>query len=223
MWFALSARLREGEALYLNAQFRDVLLECYEQITGQTPPATVEDEVHAMVETVNREHPETYLAHAVQNGIAKAFEEGVRRQNWDLAKIQQQGARTLRRFSQQDAVRDLLQDAQINPSQLSIVNCLQQVIDQVSPRQDIASGSAPSSPPAFRPDLAAAPVATPAARAETPETPVDEGMAAAIASGEVDADVARGRTPSHDVGNRGASEGAGAPGHSHTTGRDNRG
>lgn len=108
MWLALSARLGEGEALYSNEQFRVALLECYEQITGQTAPAVVEEEVTAMVETVNREHPETYLAHVVQNGIAKAFEEGVRRQNWDLARIQPQSASTLRRLSQQDAVRDLL-------------------------------------------------------------------------------------------------------------------
>ena len=192
MWLALAERLRKGEALYSNRHFRVALLEIYEQVTGQPPPSQVEDEVWEMVETVNRDHPETYLAQAVQNGIAKAFEEGVRQQNWDLAKIQEQGARALKRFSQQESVRELLEDAQISPSQLSIVSCLQKVIDQVSPRMQATATSQASAPPAFRPDLAAPePVAKPTE--QVPETPADADMEAAIASGEVDADVARER------------------------------
>ncbi len=192
MWLALAARLRDGQALYSNAHFRVALLEIYEQITGQPPPSQVATEIGAMVETVNREHPDTYLAQAVQNGIAKAFEEGVRRQNWDLVKIQSQGARALKRFSQQESVRELLQDAQINPAQLSMVNCLQRVIDQVAPKQELARTPKPSISPTFRPDLAAA-VSAPSASSAAGDPRVDADMEAAIASGDVDADVAKER------------------------------
>ncbi|HJP31759.1 MAG TPA: hypothetical protein QGF95_14510 [Candidatus Latescibacteria bacterium] len=194
MWLALAARLGEGEALYSNAHFRTALLEIYQQITGQDPPASMEEEVRSMVETVNREHPETYLARAVQNGIAKAFEEGVRKNNWDLAKIQASGASALRRFSQLETVRDVLEDANLTPSQLSMVSCVQQVIEQVAPRQDTPPQPPPSRPPAFRPDLAAQePVAAPAAPAKAAAEAIDPETEAAIASGDVDAEVARER------------------------------
>lgn len=190
MWLALAARLRDGEALYSNGQFRSTLLEIYEQITGQSAPESVVVEVRDMVETVNRDHPETYLAQAVQNGIAKAFEEGVRRHNWDVNKIQENGARALKRFSQQESVRDLLQDAHLNPSQISVVNCLQRVIDQVTPDHEQAAPPTRAQAPAFRPDLA--PAAAPVTPPEPPPAK-DADTEAAIASGDVDAEVARER------------------------------
>lgn len=193
MWLALATRLRDGEALYSNAQFRATLLDIYQQITGQPAPDMVADEVGDMVETVNRDHPETYLAQAVQNGIAKAFEEGVRRHNWDLTKIQENGARALKRFSQQESVRDLLQDAQIDPSQLSMVGCLQRVINQVAPQQEAPAEAAPRQAPAFRPDLAAQAAAETSAETSADSANVDADTEAAIASGDVDADVARER------------------------------
>jgi len=96
------------------------MLEIYEQITGQTAADSVATELTKMIESVNRDHPETHLAQAVENGVAKAFEEGVRRHNWDLAKIQEKGASALKRFSQLDVVRDVFEDAKLHPSQLSI-------------------------------------------------------------------------------------------------------
>ena len=170
MWLALANRLREGEVLYQNSQFEHVLLQIYELVTGQTASDSVHREIEEMVTSVNRDHPETYLAHGVQNGIAKAFEEGVRRQNWDVAKIQSKGARALKRFSQQDTVRDMLEDANLSPSQISVVECVQHVIEQVAPRQDQPRTAQPQAP-SFRPDLAP-PAAPPA-----PEPTADKGPA----------------------------------------------
>ncbi|MFP6643025.1 MAG: hypothetical protein VCF24_05610 [Candidatus Latescibacterota bacterium] len=192
MWLALAARLRDGEALYSNAQFRDTVLEIYKQVTGLDPIDRVKNEVAVMVESVNREHPEKYQALSVQNGIAKAFEEGVRRHNWDLAKIQEQGARVIKRFSQQESMRDLFEDVKINPSQLSMVGCVQRVIAQVAPRQDEGpAAAAPVQAPTFRPDLA--PVAPVAPPVQADADPIDADTQEAIASGEVDAEVARER------------------------------
>ena len=56
MWLALAQRLQGGEAVYSNAQFCHVLLEIFQELTGQEPPEGVRAEVTTMVETVNREH-----------------------------------------------------------------------------------------------------------------------------------------------------------------------
>lgn len=193
MWLALASRLRDGEPMYSNSQFEEVLLEIYQQVTGQEAPESVCDEIRAMVSSVNRDHPETYLVHGVKNGITKAFEQGVRRQGWDLNKIQSFGARALKKFSQQDTVRDLLEDANLSAHQISVAECLQQVIEQVAPRQDRRPEDKVAQAPTFRPDLA-----PPVIEAEPPSAAVqpqiDAGTQAAIAAGDVDADTARART-----------------------------
>ena len=74
--------------------------------------------IKLMVEAVNRDHPETYLAQGMQNSVNRAFEEGVRRLNWDVTTIQAKGARTLRRFSEQDSVRQLFEEANLAPKHL---------------------------------------------------------------------------------------------------------
>ena len=190
MWLALSSRLRDGEALYSNEQFRVAMLEIYEQITGQTAADSVATELTKMIESVNRDHPETNLAQAVENGVAKAFEEGVRRHNWDLAKIQEKGASALKRFSQLDVVRDVFEDAKLHPTQLSIANCMQKVIDQVATKQDATPSAVSKRAPAFRPDLAPA-ESTVIAAPPAAEKPMDEAAEAAVA--DVDVEVARRR------------------------------
>lgn len=191
LWLALANRLRSGEPLCSNGQFLEVLLEIYEQVTGQAPSESVRDEISVMVEAVNRQYPETYLVHGVKNTISRAFEEGVRRKNWDLATVQAKGARTLRRFSQQDSVRDLLEDANLSSAQISVVDCVQQVIDRLAPGQGSQARQPPAAAPvpAFRPDLTPAPVA-PGAQSGPP---VDADTQSAIDSGDVDGGEARDR------------------------------
>lgn len=173
------------------------MLEIYEQVTGEVPTVSVEDEVVAMVESVNREHPDKYLALSVQNGIAKAFEEGVRKHNWDVAKIQEHGARIMRRFSQQESVRDLFEGVKIDLSQVSMVRCVTRVIDRVALQQETPSSAAPEPAPALHPEPAPVATAAPVADVEDQvlevEDPVDADTEEAIASGEIDAEVARER------------------------------
>ena len=138
-----------------------------------------------MVAAVNQAHPETYLAKGVQNGIARAFEEGVRRLNWDIDKIQTAGAGTMRRFRQKDSVRELFADANLQPEQISVADCVQQVIQEVAP--DREQGTRPERErPAFRPDLK---VQTPPPDDEptAPAGAIDAETQALVESGEVDA------------------------------------
>lgn len=197
MWLALANRLQAGEVVYSNEQFCQVLLGIYTDLTGQEPTAAVLANVTAMVETVNRDHPETYLKQGVQNGIARAFEAAVQKQNWDRAQIESRGARALRRFSQQDSVRDMLEDAHLQPSQLSVIDCMQRVMEQIAPSDDDTSKRPPPPPPpTFRPDLA--PPAQPDVPAAAPAGGIDAEAEAAVAEGDVDAETARERAKEHE-------------------------
>ncbi|MBT5059809.1 MAG: hypothetical protein HOM68_24895 [Gemmatimonadetes bacterium] len=185
LWTSLGDRLRGGAALCTNGDFLDTLSEIYEEITGDVAPELVRQEIQQMVAAVNQAHPETYLAKGVQNGIARAFEEGVRRLNWDIDKIQTAGAGTMRRFRQKDSVRELFADANLQPEQISVADCVQQVIQEVAP--DREQGTRPERErPAFRPDLK---VQTPPPDDEptAPAGAIDAETQALVESGEVDA------------------------------------
>ncbi len=185
LWMALGERLRSGAALCTNADFLDVLCEIYEEITGEVAPELVRNEVRDMVAAVNEAHLETYLAKGVQNGIARAFEEGVRRLNWGVDKIQCSGASSMRRFRQQDSVRELLADANLQPEQISVAECVQQVIQEVAPaRTDVPPASQPTRP-AFRPELR--PEAPPPTAEQPAAVVMDADTKALVESGEVDA------------------------------------
>ncbi len=175
LWMALGDRLRGGVPLCTNGDFLDALCEIYEEITGEIAAELVRGEIRQMVAAVNEAHPETYLAKGVQNGIARAFEEGVRRLNWDVEKIQTAGAGTMRRFRQQDSVRDLLADANLDPEQISVADCVQQVIQDLAPdRQQLERPKIER--PVFRPDLKV-------------QTPVDQDSPSSAASaGGIDAE-----------------------------------
>lgn len=190
MWRALAQRLQAGESICTNAQFCDVLLDIYRVLTGQEASAQVVGQISRMVREVNSKHPETFLKQGVENGISRAFEEGVRRQNWDAERIQTTGARVLRRFAQKDAVRDMLEDVRLRPSQISMVGPLKRVLDDGT--RDRPRPPAPSLPsPAVAAPAAAPPSQTPAPTASG--AGVDAAADEAVAAGDVSADEARER------------------------------
>jgi len=75
-WSRVSALLREGEVLLTNDDFRRVIEEVYAEVTGSSPEVDMREAIKLMVEAVNRDHPETYLAQGMQNSVNRAFEEG---------------------------------------------------------------------------------------------------------------------------------------------------
>ena len=132
LWRRVSDRLRQGDVLLTNEDFRRVLEEMYSEVTGSSPQAGTQAAIKTMVETVNRDHPETYLAQGLQNSVNRAFEEGVKRLNWDVKTIQEKGARTFRRFSQQDSIRELLEEANLTPEQLDGLDAIRMVVDDIA-------------------------------------------------------------------------------------------
>ena len=197
LWTSLGDRLRGGAALCTNGDFLDSLSEIYEQITGDVAPEIVRQEIQEMATAVNQAHPETYLAKGVQNGIARAFEEGVRRLNWDVDKIQTAGAGTMRRFRQQDSVRELLADANLQPEQISVADCVQQVIQEVS--HDREHPARPEHElPVFRPDLKAQPAPPGDVLTVAPAGAIHTDTQALVESGEVDATEVKHRAEAQD-------------------------
>ena len=115
LWAQITSRLIDGEILLSNKDFQRAIEEVYAALTGSDPSSDIRYEIRSTVEIINRDHPETYLAQGMQNGVNRAFEEGVRRLNWDIGMIQAKGARTLHRFSQQGPVQDLLEELNLRP------------------------------------------------------------------------------------------------------------
>lgn len=99
IWARITDRLQDGEPLLTNGDFIEVAEKVYYDVTASEVSDTTRSQIRHMVEAVNRSRPDTYLAKGFQNKINSAFEEGVKRLNWDLAKIQEKGDQSLRRFS----------------------------------------------------------------------------------------------------------------------------
>ena len=82
-------------------------------LTGDELAGGARNYVHQVVEIVNAKYPETYVTQGIQNGVNKAFGEGVRALQWTEAKIQAWGAESLRNFSRRGSVRELSRDPHV--------------------------------------------------------------------------------------------------------------
>jgi hypothetical protein len=193
LWAQITLRLKGGEVLLRNEDFERAIEEMYVDATGANPSSDIKHEIRFTVETVNRDYPQTYLAQAMQNGVTKAFEECVRQLNWDLVRVQAKGARSLRRFSQQDAVRDLFEELNLRPGDIDPLGAVQSVVDEISgTREDVPQPEVPI-PPAYsfdEPEEAAVAI-TP--EPSPPVEVLDDDAMAAVDSGDIDADEARQR------------------------------
>jgi len=133
--------------LLTNDDFRRVIEEVYAEVTGSSPEVDMREAIKLMVEAVNRDHPETYLAQGMQNSVNRAFEEGVRRLNWDVTTIQAKGARTLRRFSEQDSVRQLFEEANLALKNIDPLDAIRTVVDDLAgSRETKETGTQPPIP-----------------------------------------------------------------------------
>ena len=97
--------MRAGEVLITPEDFQGALAEEYVVLTGGELAGEARNYVHQVVEVVNAKYPETYVTQGIQNGVNKAFGEGVRALRWTEAKIQARGAESLRNFSRRGSVR----------------------------------------------------------------------------------------------------------------------
>ena len=195
IWTHITDKLQDGEPLLTNGDFAEVAEQVYADVTASEVSDTTRIQIREMVEAVNRSRPDTYLAKGFQNKINSAFEEGVKRLNWDLAKIQEKGAQSLRRFTQRDEVKDLFEEANLSSEHIDVLSSVAHMVDQISgPREEEPVApkreERPSPPPEVeQPEVQQAPSPFPSA----PKSQEDEAVEAAVANGEVDGGEAKQR------------------------------
>ena len=187
LWSMILVRLNSGQALITDQDFRAALEEDYQDLTGIAPPPEIKKRISRMVAAVNETHPETYRAQGVQNGINRAFESGVRRLKWDLAKIQEKGVPAVRRFRRQNSVRSLLREINIRTVEIDVIACVKRAIAAVGGQ----SRTSPVSPALPSPTAISSRLALESPGPSAPATPapspvVDPELQAAIEEGEVD-------------------------------------
>ena len=210
LWTRVIERLENGEVFTANRHFEVAIGEEYEELTGRQAAAPTRDYIQRMVEAVNALHPTTYLKQGVQNGVARAFEEGVRRLRWDVTKIQADGARAIKRFSRQESVRDLLQGANVRLDQTALLECVKDAVEAVERQQSAREAAfaaravaASATAALMSPAPAAASEAAAAAAQAPPETPaVPETPAAFASDPEVQEALEAGQISQEEIGQR---------------------
>ena len=120
-----------------NHHFSEALEVEYGKLTGDEPTDDIRIQFHKMVAEINRKHPETYLAHGVRNGVRKAFERGISRLKWDATKIQAMGTSSIRRFTRQEEVVELLEEFNLRPDQLDLLECVVGILRELTPESPL--------------------------------------------------------------------------------------
>ena len=182
-------RLNEGAVLVNNDQFIAAMEAEYCNITSGELTSEIRQRIRRMVVEVNNKHPDTYLILGVQNGIKKAFSEGVKRLNWDMAQIQAKGSISLRRFSRQESVRELLEEFQLHPDQLELFDCVVDLVREIGgkkPERQPANGRAKLYTATSQRATAQAKIAPAVANVASPASAAaDAAQREAVANGEV--------------------------------------
>ncbi len=192
LWAGVLTLLKEGAVLVNNDQFVTAMETEFSKITGRDLTPDISRRIRRMVVEVNNKHPDTYVILGVQNGIKKAFSEGVRRLNWDMAQIQAKGSSSLRRFSHQESVRELLEEFQLHPDQLELFDCVVDLVREIGgekPERPPATGKAKLYTTTAQRAAAPSPPATTSADLNSTSTTASAAEAAqreAVANGEID-------------------------------------
>jgi hypothetical protein len=125
LWARIARRLRHGEILVKPVHFQRAMESEYQSLTGKTVTAGVRERLRQIIAAVNTRHPEIYVAQGVQNGVRQSFTKGVFRLQWDEAKVQARGTRSIQRFNRCDRIRDLLEEVDVRPDQIDVLECVQ--------------------------------------------------------------------------------------------------
>ena len=129
-------RLNAGEILITQAHFQQTMEEGYRALTQVFPPTDIKRQLQAIVKDINTESPEVFVVPGLENWITKSFLAQVRKANWGILEIREQGPQAIRDFVKQKAVRALLAQLQINPTQLHVRRCLQTITYEIAGKED---------------------------------------------------------------------------------------
>ena len=124
LWRQIEERLAEGESLATSRQFQSAIESAYLDFTGQAPPADVSARLRQLVQDVNQERPDTYLAQGMQNAVQKAFARGEERLHWDLVRVQRHGSASIGRFLRRERIRGFLSEIRMDPKLIDVYECV---------------------------------------------------------------------------------------------------
>ena len=199
IWARLLRRLEAGEVLITNDRFQEALESEYTAVTGKKPSENDRRSIRRMVDNVNERFPQTYMAHGVQNCVKRVFEKAISRLQWDTARIQETGVKSLRRFSRADNMRDLLDDFNIDLDTNSTMDMVAGAVDSSENRRAALAAQQRPKPAFELPDLEAA---FPAVPDPPPETEPDPGEAMVESSDEAKKLIAEGEIDREEAGRR---------------------
>lgn len=158
LWSRIEGRLARGESLVRWRQFHDAIEAAFRDFTGQAPPAGMRALLRRMVDDVHAHHPETYLAHGVQNAVNEAFGRGVGSLAWDVVTVQRRGTHAVKRFLRRHRIRDLFDDIRLDPRLIDVFACVQHGVASARAPGGTRRGAGPSAlhPPPAEVDAASA-------------------------------------------------------------------
>lgn len=133
LWSRVEERLARGESLVRWRQFHDAIETAFREFTGQDPPAGMRAVLRRMVDEVHERHPETYLAHGVQNAVNQAFGRGVGSLAWDVVTVERRGTHAVHRFLRRERIRDLFDDIRLDPGLIDVFACVQHGVAAAQP------------------------------------------------------------------------------------------
>jgi hypothetical protein len=153
LWRRITERLSGGESLVTRHDYYRAFEAAFHDFTGEEPPPSARAYLRRMVDHVHETHPEAHLARGVQNAVKRAFATGIERLAWDVITVEHSGPGAVQRFLRRDRIRDLLDEIQLDPQLIDVLDCVE---------YGLGVARAPARPAAA---VAARPVALPAAPA----------------------------------------------------------
>jgi len=141
LWRRVQIRLTDGEPLATQGQFLAAIEAAYLEWKGKVPTPGVRRHLRHHVRQVNEERPEIYLALGVQNAVQQAFAHGVQSLHWEVARVEQYGAASIRTFLHQEQVADYLVAHRLDAAHIDVHACVRHGMSwaKSNPRPKIAN------------------------------------------------------------------------------------
>ena len=128
LWRRIEEHLAAGQTLATEGQFRYAIESAYRDVTGETPPAHVCEQLRLLVHSVIVDRPDMFLARGVQNAVQKAFAHGVAHLRWDLVRVQRHGSASVQRFLRRARIRAFLHEIQLDPDLIDVYTCVRDAV-----------------------------------------------------------------------------------------------
>jgi hypothetical protein len=129
--------------LITTEDYMTALTVDYKEITGEDLSTSMREMFEDVVGNFNRDYPERFVVQGVQNPIARAFQSGCLKLDWDGVQIEAAGARSIARFKSRDWVRSFLKEMQVPASAIRADDYVRDAADVVTGRNEALESEDP--------------------------------------------------------------------------------